>query len=79
MEQTAEKVYKDLLWQDSDRHSGDICFYGTRIPVSQFFEALEAGESIDDFDQTFPQIGRPRLVQVLRLGIFELGNKLEAA
>ena len=75
----AERVYKDLLWQDRDRMSGAVCFFGSRIPVSQFFESLIAGESIEDFNATFPQIGRGRLEAVLELGLSELKNRLEAA
>jgi uncharacterized protein (DUF433 family) len=36
----AEYVYEDLIWQDSDRMSGAVCFYGTRIPVSFLFDYL---------------------------------------
>ncbi|HWA82698.1 MAG TPA: DUF433 domain-containing protein [Fimbriimonadaceae bacterium] len=59
--------------------SGAICFYGTRIPVAQFFESLKVGETIDDFDQAFPQIGRDKLVAVLRLGFANIHGTLEAA
>ncbi len=45
----AEHVYKDLLWKDSDRMSGQVCFYGTRIPVAFLFDYAERGDSIEQF------------------------------
>lgn len=45
----AQRVYKNLIWQDENRMSGAICFYGTRIPVSFLFEFLENGKKLEDF------------------------------
>jgi uncharacterized protein (DUF433 family) len=45
----AERVYKDLIWQDSDRMSGAICFYGTRVPVAFLFDYLERSETLEAF------------------------------
>lgn len=49
----AERVYKNLLWQDPDRMSGAICFYGTRIPVSFLFDYVERGEKLEDFARDY--------------------------
>jgi uncharacterized protein (DUF433 family) len=49
----AKFVYKDLLWQDPERMSGALCFYGTRLPVSHMFEHLEAGYTIEKFCEAF--------------------------
>lgn len=76
---TAEKVYKDLLWQDPDRHSGDICFYGTRIPVQEFFDWLASGSTIDAFLAAFPQVGRERIDAVLALAGRQFEDLLEPA
>ncbi len=45
----ANRVYKNLIWQDDDRMSGAVCFYGTRIPVSFLFDFIERGEKLEDF------------------------------
>ncbi len=45
----AERTYKNLIWKDSDRMSGQVCFYGTRIPVSFLFDYVERGDSIERF------------------------------
>lgn len=79
MEQTAEKVYKDVLWQDPDRHSGDVCFYGTRIPVQDLFEWLSTGSTVDDFLGAFPQVGRHRVEAVLTLAGRRFEDLLVAA
>lgn len=76
---TAEKVYKDLVWQDAGRMSGQLCFYGSRVTVEQFFDSLEAGESLDQFLETFPQVGRERLVEVLKLGFGGVVKEILAA
>ncbi len=48
-----DKVYKDLIWQNPDRVSGAICFYGTRLPVKHMFEHLEGGYKLDEFCSVF--------------------------
>ncbi len=45
----AQRVYRNLIWQDPDRMSGAVCFFGTRIPVSFLFDYLERGEKLEDF------------------------------
>lgn len=45
----AERIYKNLTWQDPDRVSGANCFYGTRIPVSFLFDYLERNDSLESF------------------------------
>jgi uncharacterized protein (DUF433 family) len=44
-----QRNYKNLIWQDSNRMSGTICFYGTRVPVEFMFDYLRNGESIEQF------------------------------
>jgi uncharacterized protein (DUF433 family) len=69
----AERVYKNLIWQDPDRVSGAICFFGTRIPVSFMFDYLEGNDSLEDFARDYridPDVAR----QVVHLA----GEGLEA-
>ena len=67
MEHSAEKVWKDLIWQDKDRMSGAPCIYGTRVRVQDLFDWLADGGSVDDFLQTYPQIPRERVVAIIKL------------
>jgi uncharacterized protein (DUF433 family) len=45
----AERIYKQLIWQDSDRVSGAVCFYGTRVPVQHMFDYINGGQTIEEF------------------------------
>lgn len=74
----AERVYRNLIWQDPDRVSGAICFYGTRIPVSFLFEYIERNDSLDDFARDYriePEMAR----QVIHLAAQGLEAFLTAA
>ena len=49
----SQRSYKNLIWQDEDRMSGAICFYGTRIPVAFLFEYLENSSTIEEFSADY--------------------------
>ena len=49
----AQRIYKNLIWQDVDRMSGAVCFYGTRIPVSFLFDYLEHDKGIESFTSDY--------------------------
>jgi uncharacterized protein (DUF433 family) len=40
-------------------------FIGTRVPVQTLIDYLEAGESIDDFLEGFPTVGKEQIVAFL--------------
>ena len=40
-------------------------FRGTRVPVRGLFEYLEAGDSLDDFLRSFPDVSREQAIRVL--------------
>jgi uncharacterized protein (DUF433 family) len=62
----AERSYKELIWQDSDRVSGAICFYGTRIPVQHLIDHLESGYTLKEFSDAFAlQLARVQAVLAL--------------
>lgn len=76
---SAEKVYKDLLWQDRGRQSGAICFYGTRVPVQELFDWLDTGSTAKDFVSAFPHVGEERVHAVLAMAGQRFEDLLEAA
>lgn len=45
----AERVYKNLICQDSDRLTGAVCFYGTRVPVQHLLDYINAGQTVEEF------------------------------
>lgn len=68
-----------IVWINPDRLSGQPCFFGTRVPVSTFFEYLEHGDSIDEFLEGFPGVLREQAVALLELARMNLFPKDRAA
>lgn len=79
MEAKAQKTYRKLLWQDPDRMSGAVCFFGTRIRVEDFYSWLKSGGNVDDFLESFPSVSEEMIQEVLRLNQLDLDKHLEAA
>lgn len=44
---------------------GEPVFAGTRVPVKNLIDYLEAGESIDDFLEAFPSVTRDQAIAAL--------------
>ena len=44
---------------------GTPVFAGTRVPVETLLDYLEGGESIDDFLEGFPSVGREQVIAFL--------------
>ena len=45
--------------------SGTPCFAGTRVPVQNLFDYLEAGDPLDEFLDNFPTVSREQAVALL--------------
>ncbi len=52
---------------DPEIMHGVPCFAGTRVPVKNLFDFLEAGDSLDDFLEQFPTVTREQAVEVLEM------------
>ncbi len=50
---------------DPDILGGIPVFAGTRVPVRNLFDYLEAGDSLGDFLEAFPDVNREQAVAVL--------------
>jgi len=57
---------------DPDIQSGTPVFAGTRVPVKNLFDYLEAGDSLDRFLEEFPSITRDMAVAALEEARFAL-------
>ena len=69
-----------IVWKNPERLSGAPCFYGTRVPVQNLFDAIESGESIESFLEGFPGVTRQQVLAVLELArIRLLGDRGAAA
>ena len=56
---------------DKDILGGTPVFSGTRVPVKNLFDYLEAGKSIDEFVEDFDTIKKKQILELL-----EISNKL---
>ena len=54
-----------LIVVDPDIQSGAPVFAGTRVPIQNFFDYLEEGDSLADFLAQFPTVSRDQAVAVL--------------
>ena len=48
---------------------GTLVFVGTRVPVKNLFDYLEAGSLWDDFLTSFPSVTREQAASVLAAGM----------
>jgi uncharacterized protein (DUF433 family) len=52
---------------DAEKLSGTPVFRGTRVPIKNLFDYLEAGDSLDEFLDDFPTVTRAQAIGVLQL------------
>jgi uncharacterized protein (DUF433 family) len=55
----------NVIVKDGDILGGTPVFRGTRVPIRNLFDYLEAGETLDDFLQGFPTVTRESAVAAL--------------
>jgi len=58
---------RPVIHSDPDIQGGVPVFVGTRVPVKNLFDYLEAGDSLDDFLKSFPSVTREQAVAALEL------------
>ena len=64
----------EIIESDPEILGGTPVFRGTRVPIKSLFDHLEAGDSIDDFLEGFPSVGRDQVIGLLEISqerIFE--------
>jgi uncharacterized protein (DUF433 family) len=47
--------------------SGEPVFSGTRVPIKNLFDYLKGGDTIDEFLEGFPSVGREQVLELLNL------------
>jgi uncharacterized protein (DUF433 family) len=57
----------NLIVRDPEIMSGTPVFAGTRVPIRNLFDYLEAGDPLDEFLDDFPTVTRDHAVAVLEL------------
>lgn len=58
---------QDVVHSDPEIMSGTPVFVGTRVPVYNLFDYLEAGDSLDTFLMSFPSVSRDQAIAALEL------------
>jgi uncharacterized protein (DUF433 family) len=56
-----------IIHSDPDILGGTPVFVGTRVPVQNLIDCLEAGDSLDDFLNSFPSVDREQAVAALEI------------
>ena len=56
-----------VVHSDPEILGGTPVFMGTRVPVKNLFDYLEAGDSLDRFLDSFPSVTRDQAVAALEL------------
>jgi len=54
-----------VVHSDPDILGGTPVFVGTRVPVKSLYDYLEAGDSLDEFLESFPSVSREQAVAAL--------------
>jgi len=56
-----------VVHSDPEILGGTPVFVGTRVPVKNLYDYLEAGDPLDDFLSDFPSVTREQAVAALEL------------
>ena len=57
---------KAAILSDSEIMGGTPCLTGTRVPFQPLLDYLEGGESLEEFLQDFPSVGRELAIAALQ-------------
>jgi len=60
--------FKGIVHSDPEIMGGTPVFNGTRVPLQNLIDALEGGESIEDFLEGFPSVKRAQAIAVIEAG-----------
>jgi uncharacterized protein (DUF433 family) len=58
---------KRVIHSDTEILGGTQVFDGTRVPVKKLIDYLEAGDTIDEFLESFPSVSREQAIAALEL------------
>ncbi len=64
---TLEELH-GIIHSDPEIMGGTPVFVGTRVPLQNLIDALEGGESIDDFLEGFPTVQHAQVIAVIEAG-----------
>jgi uncharacterized protein (DUF433 family) len=70
---------KAIVVVDPEIMSGTPCFAGTRVPVRNLLDYLEAGDPLDEFLEQFPTVSRTQAVAFLEQSAEAMFGKIPQA
>ena len=56
-----------VITSDADVQGGAVVFAGTRVPLKNLIDYLEAGDSLEAFLDDFPSVTRAQAIAALEL------------
>jgi len=56
-----------VFHRDPEIMGGELVFVGTRVPVYNLFDYLEAGDSLDEFLEQFPSVSHEQAIAAIEL------------
>lgn len=56
-----------IIHSDPDILGGTPVFVGTRVPLKNFLDYIEGGDTLDEFLDDFPSVTRKQAVEALKL------------
>ncbi len=65
---------QQIIHRDADILGGTPVFAGTRVPLQNLIDALEGGESINEFLEGFPSVTRAQVLAVFEAGRLQPGT-----
>lgn len=68
------KTKEAIVHSDPEIMGGELVFVGTRVPLYNLFDYLEAGDSLDEFLEQFPSVSREQAVAALELAKESVGG-----
>jgi uncharacterized protein (DUF433 family) len=71
--------HSELIEQDVEKLGGTPVFCGTRVPIKNLFDYLEAGDGLDVFLDDFPTVSREQAIGILELFKVKLLEEYEIA
>jgi len=58
---------EQIISSDPEVQGGAVVFAGTRVPLKNLIDYLEAGDSLEEFLDDFPSVRREQAVAALEL------------
>lgn len=63
----------EVIEIDPEKLGGTPVFRGTRVPIRNFFDYLEGGDSVEEFLDDFPTVEREQVMALFALIKEQLG------